>query len=92
MTMSHRQFATLRFVQNHDIFVDHVRAMNLTTFGSLLHHGWVQRIGNQIVVTLKGERALDQYTKSGPNYRKIEGPVSQRVSLMLHLRLTKGAA
>lgn len=85
--MTSRQYGTLRYFVDHETTVDGLGKFNLTTLGSLIHRGWVQRKDSRIVITDKGVEAWQMYHRSGPVYREHEGPVSERVRLMLHLSL-----
>lgn len=91
--MTHRQLGTLKFIQTHEVGMDYVRKFNLTTFGSLFERGWVKRVGNDIELTESGKEEFERYSKPEPVYRKTEGEISDRVALMLSLRVNrKGAA
>ena len=93
--MSNLQFGTLRYLIHHDVEIAHLGIYNLTTLGSLIVHGWVERRGNLIGATQAGEEAYAAYHRASPNYRQHKGELSERVRLMLHinqLRMVKAAA
>lgn len=90
--MSHYQFATLKYLRNHDVHIDYVRSLHMGTIGSLLYRGWIQRSGGKVTLTDAGNEAFERYSNSGPNHRKQEGEISERVALMLSLKISKGAA
>lgn len=90
--MTYRQYGTMRYISGHEIGTEFIKRFNLTTFGSLLQRGWIRRVGDSIELTKKGNEAFEQYTRALPNYRKVEGEISERVRLMLALNRTKGAA
>jgi len=83
--MSSLQFGTLKYLIAHEITVEHLGIYNLTTLGSLIQRGWVERQGSKIAVTKDGQEAYDSYSRGGPNYRLKEGELSERVRLMLHI-------
>ena len=88
--MSHRQFGTLRYIDNHDISIEYVKMLNLSTFGSLWTRKWITKTGsNKIVLTRNGKQALDQYSRALPSYRKTSGEITERVRLMLHIHQLK---
>lgn len=93
--MSHRQYGTLKYIRHYDIQTDIVRQFNLTTLGSLLQRGWIQRSGTRVTLTAEGEKAFESYRNATVNLRKNgSAEVSERVSLMLNLHSLrkKGAA
>lgn len=90
--MSHYQFATLKYLRNHDVRIVHIRMLHQGTIGSLLSRGYIQRAGASITLTNAGNEAFERYSNGGPNYRKQEGDISERVALMLSLKLNQGAA
>ena len=90
--MSPLQFGTLKYIRNHDVQVDHVRMLSQMTVGSLLYRGYIQRSGSRITTTKKGDEAFDSYARSDANFRKKDGDISDRVRLMLNLKLNQGAA
>lgn len=92
--MTARQYGTLKYIVTHEISLEYVGIMNLTTFGSLLKRGWLIRVGNSIQLTREGEEAYESYSRALPSYRKSWGDISDRVRLMLHFDKNrhKGAA
>lgn len=84
--MTNLQYGTLKFLLAHEVNVEHLRVYNLTTLGSLIQRGYIQRQGTRISVTESGTQAYQLYHTAGPNYRKREGELSERVRLMLHIR------
>ena len=84
--MTHRQYGTMRYIISHVVTTSHVRAYNLTTFGSLLVRGWAVRNGNHIIPTEAGLEAVNQYSHSTITMRKTEGELSERVALLLSLK------
>lgn len=84
--MSHLMFGTLKFIREHDVHTEHVKLYHMGTIGSLLKRGYIARNGTRVILTDKGEQAFDSYYRAGVNYRKTEGEISERVSLMLNLR------
>lgn len=91
--MTHRQLGTLKFIQTHEVGMSYIKKFNLTTFGSLFQRGWIKRQGSEVVLTDSGKEEFEKYTRPEPVYRKIEGDVSDRVALMLSLKVNrKGAA
>ena len=84
--MTNLQYGTLRYLVGHSVSMDDIRMYNLTTLGSLIQHGWVERRGNQITATQEGVEAFELYHRGGPNYRQHEADLSERVRLMLHIR------
>lgn len=83
--MSNLQYGTLRYILNHAVDVQDLRVYNLTTLGSLVARGWVERSGNRIRATESGVDAYMAYHRSSPNYRQHEGEISERVRGLLHL-------
>lgn len=93
--MSKLQYGTLRFLVHHQVEVEHLMVYNLTTLGSLIERGYVQRSGNYVTVTKAGEEAYMSYHRAGPNYRLHAGELSDRVRGLLHisaLRAVKAVA
>lgn len=93
--MSNLQYRTLRYFIHNDVQVDHLGIYNLSTLGSLVQRGWLERNGNLIRCTERGHEAYRAYHSGGPNYRQHEGDLSDRVRLMLHisaLRVMKAAS
>ena len=90
--MSNLQFGTLKFIATHDVTVDDIPQFNLTTLGSILVHGWVNRIGKKLDLTKAGSLALELYTHAGPNYRQHPTDISDRVRFLLHMRSLQMAA
>lgn len=90
--MSHLQFGTLKYIRNHDISIDYIRILHMGTFWSLINRGWIQRSGGKIVLTRAGDEAYEQYSNGTANYRQKEGDISERVALMLSLKIREGAA
>lgn len=84
--MSQFQYRTLRYLIGHNATIEELRSFNLTTLGSLLQRGWVKRDGDTVTVTKQGAEAYDSYRLGGPNFKKHEGDLSDRVRLMLHMR------
>ena len=86
--MSFRQYGTLKFINTHDVTLEHVRQFSMSTFGSLWKRGWITKSGIKLVLTKSGSAALEQYSYAMPNYRKDQSAeLTQRVREMLHLRL-----
>lgn len=85
--MTNLQYGTLKYLINHEVSIEDLRIYNLTTLGSLLQRGYLQRQGTKLAVTEKGIEAYQLYHTGGPNYRQREGELSERVRLMLHLRM-----
>ena len=55
--MTRFQYRTMRELLKKDLSIDDIRAYNLTTLGSMIHNGWVERRGTRIVVTNAGSDA-----------------------------------
>lgn len=85
--MSHRQFGTLKYIREHHINTGHVRQLNLTTFGSLFDRGWIKRNGSTIQLTESGEDQYQLYARAQANFRKVEAELSERVALMLSIKM-----
>lgn len=87
--MSHRQYGTLKYIREHIVHTSHVRGLNLTTFGSLFVRGWIVRNGNTIQLTETGEDQFQLYHRAAASFRKHEAELSERVALMLSLKVAR---
>lgn len=87
--MSHRQYGTLKYIREHIVHTSHVRTLNLTTFGSLFQRNFIHRNGNLIELTKLGEDQFQLYHRAAASFRKHEGEISERVALMLSLKITR---
>lgn len=83
--MTSRQYGTLKYFLDHEHDIEHVGVFNLTTLSSLVQRGWVQRKGKSLIVTSEGIEAWQLYHRASPVYREREGPVTERVAVMLHI-------
>lgn len=83
--MTSRQYGTLKYFLDHDHDLEHLGVFNLTTLGSLIHRGWVQKKGDRMVASNKGIEAWKLYHDASPVYRENEGPLTERVAVMLHI-------
>lgn len=83
--MTSRQYGTLKYFLDHDHELEHLGVFNLTTLGSLIKRGWLQKKGDRIVRTSKGVEAWQMYHQASAVYREREGPLTDRVRLMLHI-------
>jgi hypothetical protein len=83
--MSNLQWGTLKYILTHEIAVDDLKTMSLTTVGSLLVRKWITRDGSKIIGTKAGNEAYDAYRLAGPNYKQHPGELSDRVANLLHI-------
>lgn len=83
--MSNLQLGTLKYIINHEVTVEDLDTLSMTTFGSLLVHGWITREGNKIVPTKNGHLAYDAYRLAGANFKQHPGEISDRVRTLLHI-------
>src|SRR5262249_7851626 len=56
--MSNLQYGTLRYLIHHEVDVEDLGIYNLSTLGSLIQRGWVERTGSRLSVTVPGMEAL----------------------------------
>lgn len=90
--MSNLQFGTLKYLLEHAVTMDELRLYNLTTLGSLIVRGWVERSGSRIRATEAGVAAYMAYHRGTPNYRQHEAELSDRVRGLLHMSRLQAVA
>lgn len=87
--MTAYQFATLKYIIQHDSDVKLAGKFSMVTFGSLAQRGWIQRRGSLIELTEAGFEEFNKYNKGQANFRKYDTGLSDRVRSLLHLHATK---
>src|SRR5262245_15226482 len=101
LDLSHHQFCTLRYINDHVLTMHHLRLAHATTLGSLAYRGYLRKVGSgegaQIMLTDAGLQALHGYSEDRFNARSREGDLTERCQrLILHSRrmgiVAKGAA
>jgi hypothetical protein len=82
-SLSRDQIGTLRYIQKHEVRIDHLEEAHGGTIYSLLYRKYVARQGDSVVLTAAGEGALREYERSGWKERLHAGPLTERVERML---------
>lgn len=85
--MTKFQYGTVKWLLKNTVTVEDSDIMSMTTYGSLLVRGWVERSGTFLIVTEAGIKAYEDYHFATGNFRKSGGVtgLSSRVAAMLHL-------
>jgi hypothetical protein len=91
--LSRHQIATLRYIANRDVKIEHLEQAQQNTLGSLLIRKYIARLGDGIIVTKAGQDALTAYDKQDWAERKNAAPVTDRVAgLLKYAKALRGAA
>ena len=86
--LSTRQLGTLKYMSGYDVSTDHCRSIHQITLWSLLHGGFVEKIGDKVVLTKKGKDYLHDYVYAKPSMRQQEDELSNRCRRLLHVVMT----
>jgi len=84
--LSNLQYTTLRYFYTHEVTTEHIGLFNMTIVRSLALRELIARNGNIIKVTDTGLEILESFKSAVPTYRLHEGPPSDTVRRLLHLR------
>ncbi len=82
-TLSTRQIRMLRYVDQKNVKLEHLRQANQLTLWSLLKRGLVRRMGEGLVVTQDGQERLKAFSGAELIARQTDGDLSRRVGHLL---------
>ncbi len=85
--LSRHQYGSLKFIHDNHVSLDYLRNAHANTLGSLAERGYLQRDGENVVLSQAGIDALHVYTHASLNERAHEGELTDRcMRLLKHVR------
>ena len=80
--LSRHQVATLRYLSQ-GVSIDHLGLAHQGTLWSLLHRKYCARVNGSLTLSPAGVEVVNAYDAAAWRERKVEGPVTDRVSTLL---------